>query len=236
MVTNNGPKYLGKKSQTFFESIAGHLPMALCWQMVPPCWPNGRKRTKTKEIVKIAGSKPSKSCLESLLKYVEHAGLPEKKSATDMRNANRSLLAQANAYGPLLLHQDLVCLDGSNCKIQFVNLLSFVHYSYKQGGSSYNAFKSLPDEHDNLLGLCLYSDELCPGNPLAASTNRKCLAILAGFKEVGPLLSNEFAWVTICTLRSTVVAGLEADFGGKWNMLVYCYSPPNNMLVKSIEG
>ena len=56
-----------------------------------------------------------------------------------------------------------------------------------------------------------YSDELCAGNPLAASTNRKCWAIYAGFKEMGPVLSNEFAWITICILRSTVVAGLEAN-------------------------
>ena len=62
-----------------------------------------------------------------------------------------------------------------------------------------------------MLGLCLYSDELCPGNPLAASTNRKCWAIYAGFKEMGPVLSNEFAWITICIRRSTVVAGLEAN-------------------------
>ena len=161
--------------------------------------------------LRVANPQVSKSCLESLLKYVEHAGLPEKKSAKDMRDANRSLLAGANAYGPLLVHQDLVCLDGSSCKVQFVNLLSFIHYSYKQGGSFYNAFKTLLDEHDSMLGLCLYSDELCPGNPLAASTNRKCWAIYAGFKEMGPLLSNEFAWITICILRSTVVAGLEAN-------------------------
>lgn len=48
-------------------------------------------------------------------------------------DANRSLLGQANAYGPLLLHQDLVWVHAKS--MQFVNLLSFIHFSYKHGGS-----------------------------------------------------------------------------------------------------
>ena len=115
--------------------------------------------------LRVANPQLRKSCLESLLKYAGKEGLPGKKTAKSMRDANRSLLGEANAFGPLLLHQDLVCLDGSCCKVQFVNLLSFIHFSYKQGGSFYNAFKRLLDEHDSMLGLCLYSDELCPGNP-----------------------------------------------------------------------
>ena len=90
------------------------------------------------------------------------------------------------------------------------------------------------------------------GNPLAASTNRKCCAIYAGFKEMAqcvpmnnllglPFASSEAMWWLAwkptclkwwrkCCLQSFKILGV------KWNMLVFCYSLLNNMLVKGIEG
>lgn len=152
----------------------------------------------------------SKSSLESILKYVDKHGLPERLDAKAMRDANRALLADADAYGPLLVHQDVVCMDGSTLKVQFVNLCSFLHFAYKQGGSWYNCMKTLLESNAGPLGLCLYSDEVCPGNPLAANPSRKCWVVYAGFKEMGPLLCNENAWITLCIVRSSIVAEIEA--------------------------
>ena len=81
----------------------------------------------------------------------------------------------------------------------------------KQGGSVYLAMSTMLDSHDGPLGLCIYSDEVCPGNPLAVNTLRKCWVVYAGSKEMGTLLSNENAWITLCAVRSNVVADVEAS-------------------------
>ena len=71
--------------------------------------------------------------------------------------------------------------------------------------------KSRMDQHAGRLGLCLYSDEVCPGNVLAPDTTRKCWVVYAGLKEMDGLLSSEHAWVTLCIVRSSLVAKLEAN-------------------------
>ena len=73
-----------------------------------------------------------------------------------------------------------------------------------------NITYSTPESTDQL-SLCLHSDELCPGNPLSASNGRKCWMIYAGLKEMGPLLQTENAWITLCILRSNMVATVEAS-------------------------
>ena len=160
----------------------------------------------------------SKSALECVLKYVGKHGLPEKNSARDTRTANQQIIAGADGYGLLLVHQDVLMLDGSNIKVQFLNFCSFVHSAYKAGGSFFKAMNAMLDAcaggdgagGDKPLGRCIYSDEVCPGNPLAANTSRKCWVVYAGFKEMGTLLSNENAWITLCIVRSSVVAGIDA--------------------------
>ena len=152
----------------------------------------------------------SKSALESILQYVEKHGLPEHKTAKAMRLANQSVVKGANGHGPLLVHQDVLCNDGSTVKVEFVNLCSFAHFLYKQGGCFYHRMREMLGAHAGKIGLCLYSDEVCPGNPLAANTSRKCWVVYASFKEWGPLLSNENAWMTLCIVRSSVVADLQA--------------------------
>ena len=151
----------------------------------------------------------SKQALESILKYVDKNGLPEKRTAKDMRNASRCVIQLADGHGPLLVHQDIAMQDGSSIKVEFLNLCSFLHFAYKAGGGFYRAMSQMLDKTDKL-SLVFYSDEVCPGNPLAPSLSRKCWVIYAGFKEMGPLLSCESAWITCCVLRSDVVAKAEA--------------------------
>ena len=203
------------------------------------------KRRKINDLRKTAPH-VSKAALESVLKYVSKHGMPDTRTAKSMRAANRAVIAEADAYGPLLVHQDLVLQDGGNVKVQFLNFCSFLHYAYKLGGCWYQAINNMLDNNNGPLGLCLYSDEVCPGNPLAANPSRKCWIVYAGFKEMGPLLGNENSWITLCVLRSSIVAGIEAGMsqimkkycssysrtlGLKCRTLAFNYSLHQNMLV-----
>ena len=182
-------------------------------QAVLGCW-NGMSKPpeKHRKLLDLRSHVPhvSKQALESILKYVDKNGLPEKKTAKDMRTASRGVIDEADGHGPLLVHQDVLLQDGSSIQVQFVNLCSFLHSAYKAGGGFYRAMSQMLESTDQL-SLCLYSDELCPGNPLSASTGRKCWVIYAGLKEMGPLLQTENAWITLCILRSNVVATVEAS-------------------------
>ena len=74
--------------------------------------------------------------------------------------------------------------------------------------------------------LCLYSDELCPGNPLAASTNRKCWLLYAGQRT--PKFLNLLPWK-----RSLLVSSTCWNSWTPWTIASKCCSqrPPNTSRV-----
>ena len=58
----------------------------------------------------------------------------------------------------------------------------------------------------------IYSDEIVPGSPLGVSNLRKSQALYWSIKEIGwPKLSQELAWMTLCTLRSSQCKKLAGD-------------------------
>lgn len=148
----------------------------------------------------------SKNALEAILGWIKENGEVPLTRAKNMREADRATLAGASAYGPLLLQQDVLFTDGTRKPLPFVNFLSFLHKCYKDGGPLYDILKDV----DGSAGLVLYSDEVCPGNALSASTPRKCWAVYATFTQCGQHMQNEKAWVTLCCLRSSVVQKVEA--------------------------
>ena len=54
--------------------------------------------------------------------------------------------------------------DGSVTAFPYLNLHSFLHAGYKAGGALFDLLKDV-----STFGVILYSDEVCPGNALAAS-------------------------------------------------------------------
>ena len=124
-----------------------------------------------------------------------------------MREACSSKIAEVNGYGPLLFKEELATTAGGKVEVQFVNFLSWMHGAHKAGGSFYQ----LCESH---LGpgpahVVLYTDEVVPGNPLAASVSRKMWAVYASLKEFKSNLSCESSWVTLALVRSTTVAQVE---------------------------
>ena len=143
----------------------------------------------------------SKSALESILTWVQKNGPTELMTAKHMREATRATLAAAGTYGPVLVLKPVVMCDGSHKELPFLQFHSFVHAAYKAGGALFNILKDVAGP----VGLVLYSDEVCPGNVLAASPARKCWVVYAGFVKAGRLLQNEKAWVTLCCLKSSTI-------------------------------
>ena len=148
----------------------------------------------------------TKSALEGILTWVQKNGPVPLATAKHMREANRATLAAASAYGPVLLEQKVKMQDGSTMSMPFLNFHSFLHAAYKAGGALFDLLKEVTEP----LGLCLYSDEVCPGNPLSGATPRKCWVVYCGLVQTKQHLQNERAWVTLCCLRTSIVSKVEA--------------------------
>ena len=177
----------------------------------PSCPEDGRM-AKLRKLQDMRQEMPhmSKASMEALLKYVSSKGIPEAKGAKDMRAANRHVISHATAYGPLVYEKNLVCTDGSNLALKFVNYLTFLCHAYQAGGGFHRCVNTLVSRHE-ALSLILYADEISPGNPLASKVGRKCWVVYAAIKEMKALLSDTDAWVCLFVCRSSLVSTLAAS-------------------------
>lgn len=134
----------------------------------------------------------SKAALEAILRDIADKGLPEAKSAKNMRAAADEALSDCNRFGDLLLPQEVTMKDGTAQAITIVNLLSFVYKAYQCGGQFYAVLNEVWQKHgptspSNKFNLALYSDECFPGNPLSGKAVKK--------KIVGSVRYLEGAWL-----------------------------------------
>jgi hypothetical protein len=158
----------------------------------------------------------SKSALEGILSWVKQNGELPLASSKHMREANRATLAGANAYGPVLVEKEVLMVDGSKMSLPFLNLHSFLHAGYSAGGALFELLKDVAGP----AGLAQYSDEVCPGNALAASTPRKCWVVYAGIVQSHRHLQNEKAWITLCCLRTSIVQKVEAGMSQVFKIIL----------------
>lgn len=158
----------------------------------------------------------SKRALEAVLKDVKDNGVPEFCDHRHMVEAQRLELQQHNVFGPLLESTMMTRMDRVNQQpVLCVNSLSYLHAVVTQGGSMMqlvlDKLATFHNDYDHPWNLILYSDEVCPGNPLAARTERKAWMLYLSFLEFGhALLSKSQAWLTVGCIRSNVVADLSA--------------------------
>ena len=169
---------------------------------------NAERATKLRKLQKLRAETPyvSKSGLEGILDHLRKHGLPDLTLAKHMREANRQIIQEATGYGKLLNHKNLTTIDGGTISIGFLNIFSFLHYAFKQGGALYHAMKPMQGP----LGLIFYTDEVVCGNPLAHSP-RKFWVCYCAMKQSGKLLQNEDSWVTIFCVRSSIVSQLDGN-------------------------
>lgn len=159
----------------------------------------------------------TQSALQSLLCKIHQEGMPDLKYKRDMKEATRLQLSSMDAYGPLLLEANVATTEGTMEPIWIVNLLSLLVGAYQLNGSwanfFHNAHAKNPSSPQKPWQLLLYSDEVVPGNQLAARQNRKVFAIYASFAQHMTMLQCEDAWFILALLPSTIVAQLEASIG-----------------------
>ena len=108
--------------------------------------------------------------------------------------------------------QECRTAKGTTASFLLVNVLSLLSGLCQQGGAYYTLLKMYANSTSTPLQIALFSDEVVPGNQLAARTERKSWCIYmtcANFPAY--TLSMEDAWLAICILRSSFVNELEGS-------------------------
>ena len=162
----------------------------------------------------------SKSALHKILHYVKEQGVPDMIYPHQMAEGCQEVIQNMSAYGPLIAHHKVMAKTGVEKTISLVNLLSWIHGAFKAGGGFYALLKQTMNKCDSALSLCLYADEITPGNVLANQPTRKLWAIYATIKEFGCAIQNESAWITLGLVRSSIVSSLDGHLSQVFAVLL----------------
>ena len=162
----------------------------------------------------------SKSALHGILADIHEHGLPEMLHPKQMQEATQTFLAGMNGYGPLFKEFEATTAKGGVVKFLLLNVVTLLHAVCQQGGCFYRLLKQCCMTSKGPIKMCFYSDEIVPGNVLAARTERKSWCIYMSCADFpSSVLSMQDAWLTVCILRSNVVASLEGSISQVFKIL-----------------
>lgn len=154
----------------------------------------------------------------SFLKYVkehdlDNVGLSRKAAYKSRERVVEEM--NTSEYGPLMVSQMMVPVLGKQpLELHMVNPFTYLCRAYAQQGGFHDMMsqhlRQSPPSPDKPWRLCLYSDEVAPGNQLLAVNKRKVWIIYFAFIEMGLHLHNEAAWCPIAAEPSVMLKDVES--------------------------
>ena len=131
--------------------------------------------------------------------------------------STKAALQAGIRYGPLLQQWQTQNIDGTTGKIWLNNFWSYLAALCFEGGSYKELLHKTAQIHGmnehNPLQLCLYTDEVIPGNILG-KCERRTWAIYGSFMNFSlQTLGSEYAWILLACIRSSTVSKMHAGIG-----------------------
>ena len=127
----------------------------------------------------------SANALASVLDEIERVGLPELRSAKELKESRDAIVNAMTPYGPILGVVDAIGNNGQNIPVLLVNPIALLHQAFSNGGGfTYMIITKLrrhPCTRERPWHVILYSDEVVPGNALANENLRKVWVIMFFF-------------------------------------------------------
>lgn len=185
----------------------------------------------------------SQSALAGIIADIRENGLPDNTSRASMQRATQFSLEQHDQYGPLLEKLELANNKGGSA-IDATNVATYLAALYRS--SSYRdlllrTYSMSPCSYEKPWGLCIYSDEIVPGNVLGPAS-RKHWGIYGSFVQYSlEDLGNELSWMVLCGARTSLVNEVEGGMSHLMATLVkniFCredYDPALGILLPSPE-
>ena len=154
----------------------------------------------------------SQSALAGIIADIRDNGLPDNTSRASMQRATKFSLEQHDQYGPLLEKLQLPNSKGGSTTVYVTNVATYLAALYRS--DSYRdlllrAYALHPCSYQKPWGLCIYSDEIVPGNVLGPAS-RKHWGVYANFLQNSlEDLGNELSWMVLCCARTSLVNEVE---------------------------
>lgn len=186
----------------------------------------------------------SQSALAGIIADIRENGLPDNTSRASMQRATQFSLEQHDQYGPLLEKLELANNKGGSAIVYATNVATYLAALYRS--SSYRdlllrTYSMSPCSYEKPWGLCIYSDEIVPGNVLGPAS-RKHWGIYGSFVQYSlEDLGNELSWMVLCGARTSLVNEVEGGMSHLMATLVkniFCredYDPALGILLPSPE-
>lgn len=177
------------------------------------------KRAKLRELEDFRRRLPqlSQSALAGVIRIVREDGLPELGDCrNDIRIARDTVVTDMTPYGPMLQHRSLVSKAGVPCvTIDVIHPLAFLWTAAGEDGGFSTFFLNLcrtnPSTAADPWRLCLYTDEVTPGNAMSHNNQRKVWVFYWSILQFGiNILSMEDAWFPGCAARSDELKHADA--------------------------
>ena len=168
----------------------------------------------------------SQSALASLISILRLEGLPKEHHRWQMRAARDKLCTKdITIYGPLHQCVHVATKDGKTKAVEVQHPCAMLYVSCKQSQWLSHVVQEALQKHPCSLArpwnIILYNDEVTPGNPLAAEQKRKSEVFYWSVLEFGAhVLSNELAWMDLCSLKSTERMQFQAGVSGLFSCLL----------------
>jgi hypothetical protein len=165
----------------------------------------------------------SQSALSAVLREAKASGIPDLSDRKHINEARGAALDMMTPYGKLQQSLDAAPVPPhTRQQLQVVHPLALLYVLLKTCVQFSDFVERLHDANPSSAAkpwnLCLYSDEVTPGNQLLSDNKRKIQAVYFSFLEFGIALASEDLWMTITAKRSSVVSkmidgGMSQVFG-----------------------
>ena len=152
-----------------------------------------------------------------MCKYARaNGGLPDVGATREIRAARDDAVTQERTvWGPLHRNLQLPLANGKSTDIEIQDPWAMLAHTSSESGWFAGLLKHTASQHpptpSNPWHLVLYSDEITPGNALAARQERKAQTIYWSFLEFVTHLSIELVWFTMAVMKSKECLKLIAN-------------------------
>ena len=146
--------------------------------------------------------------LVHICKDIAKYGNPTAKSRGTFQRHRTKFATQTSPFGTIIQLRSLKLKKGGSIKLPFLHPAAILWVCCQERPHFKDLFSSVLKGQQ--LKLAIYSDEVTPGRELLKYNDKKFWTLYWSFLDFGPAaLSNEDAWFTGLTVRSTTVKKLE---------------------------
>ena len=164
--------------------------------------------------------------MAAMLALVEKEGLPTLHNRNQIRQSRDEMCdTPTPSFGPLIQTINMVDVQDKIRQVSVANPLAYLWTALTTSDTFAAHFKQCladnPCTPESPWSIVLYSDEVTPGNVLAAKNTRKYQSVTWTFKEPGSYaLSREEAWFPLITLFSSIVRELNAGMSQLFSRVI----------------